>query len=47
MSIGRFEVEDFAVHIRVLSESRFGVDARPDCDDDYGRTVYTYYGVTW
>ena len=22
-------------------------DARPDYDDDYGRTVYDYYGVNW
>jgi hypothetical protein len=25
---------------------RFQADARPDYDDDYGRTVYTYYRVT-
>jgi sporulation protein YlmC with PRC-barrel domain len=26
---------------------QFKDNARPDYDDDYGRTVYDYYGVNW
>jgi hypothetical protein len=26
---------------------RYADDRRPDYDDEYGRTVYDYYGVGW
>ena len=26
---------------------RYAADQRPDYDDEYGRTVYDYYGVGW